>query len=121
MIENESQIREIISQYEEFVRRAEYIVHETEDDDYFTAKYFDTDPRELSDRSKADSYISICGTNRYYDYDHWDVPVAWLLMSYEELSVAIEEKRRQDEEEKKAERGRTQEMGSRAEGKAGTH
>ena len=74
MIENESQIREIISQYEELVKRAESIVNKMWDGD-FTANYFNTDPRVLSDRSKADSNISICGTNRYYDYDHWDIPV----------------------------------------------
>lgn len=100
MIENESQVREIISQYEELVKRAEDIVHETEDND-FTADYFDIDPRLLLDRSKADSNISICGTNRYSEYDHWDIPVAWLPMSHAELEVAIEEKKRQDEEERK--------------------
>lgn len=103
MIENESQLREIISQYNILVKRAEAIVHETETDD-FAADYFDTDPRVLSDRSKADSYISICGTNRYNEYDHWDIPVAWLLLDDKELKVAIEEKNRQkEEEEKKAE------------------
>ena len=100
MIENESQIRELISQYDELLKKAENIVHKTNDDD-FTANYFDTDPRVLSDRSKSDSNISVCGTSRYYDYDHWDIPVAWLLMSDEELDVAIEEKKKKDEEERK--------------------
>ena len=99
MIENEFQIREIISQYEKLVKRAEDIVHMTEDDG-FIAHYFDTDPRVLSDRSKADSNISICGINRYYDYDHWDIPVAWLLLDDKELEAAIEEKKRRDEEER---------------------
>ena len=100
MIGNESQLREIISQYEELVKCAEAIVNMTEDVD-FTTKYFDIDPRVLSDRSKADSSISICGTNRYYDYDHWDIPVAWLLLDDKELEATIEEKKRRDEEERK--------------------
>ena len=100
MIENESQIKEIISQYEKLVKRAEDIVHMTEDDG-FIAHYFDIDPRVLLNRSKADSNISICGTTEYYEYDHWDIPVAWLLLDDKELKVAIEEKKRQDEEEKK--------------------
>lgn len=93
MFENESQIREIISQYEELVKRAEHIVHLTEDDG-FIAEYFVIDPRVLSDRDKADSNISICGTTRDYDYDHWDIPVAWLLLDDKELEAAIEEKKR---------------------------
>ena len=99
MIENESQLREVISQYNILVKRAEDIVHETELDN-FIAEYFDTDPRVLSDSSKADSNISICGTNRYNEYAHWDIPVAWLLLDDKELKVAIEEKKRQDEEER---------------------
>jgi len=98
MIENESQIREIISQYDELLKKAENIVHKTEDPD-FNAEYFLTDIRVLSDRSKADSNISVCGTDRHYEYNHWDIPVAWLLMSDEELDAAIEEKKKKDEEE----------------------
>lgn len=100
MVENESQVREIISRYEELVKRAEHIVNMLWDDG-FTANYFDTDLRVLSDRSKADSNISICGTNRYYDYDHWDIPVAWLLLDDKELEAAIEEMERRYEEERK--------------------
>ena len=101
MIENESQIRDIISQYDELLKKAQYIVRK-ESNQYFIAEYFYDEPRVLSSRDNVGKMINVQGYDSYDDEPcHYKILLAWLLMSDEEIDTVIEEKKKRREEEVK--------------------
>lgn len=98
MIENVNQIKEIITQYNFLIRRAGEIIRK-KTGWQFSPDYFDDNPALLSSIVDADTTISVWGDDGG-EYDHYEIPLAWLLLDDKELEEAIAEKKQKEAEER---------------------
>ena len=87
MIENVTQIKEIITQYNFLIRRAGEIIRK-KTGWQFSPDYFDANPALLSSISDADTTISVWGDDGG-EFDHYEIPLAWLLLDDKELEEIL--------------------------------